>query len=95
MNAFEMNQELARGNAAKLGVLPKLDQLATETFVFNTNFGLEELPAESGVMMVRGARQYGKSTWLQSQIKKTVESYGPGSAFYLSARVLEESRSAW
>ena len=68
MNAFEMNQELARGNAAKLGVLPKLDQLATETFVFNTNFGLEELPAESGVMMVRGARQYGKSTWLQSQI---------------------------
>lgn len=93
MNAFEMNQELARGNATTPGVLPKIDQLAAETFVFKTDFGLEELPATPGVIMVRGARQYGKSTWLQSQIKRTVETYGPGSAFYLNGDELRDGQA--
>jgi predicted AAA+ superfamily ATPase len=92
MNSFEVNQELARGNVAGPGILPKMDQLATERFVFNMDFGLAVLPIDPGVIMVRGARQYGKSTWLQSEIKKTVETYGPGSAFYLNGDELRDGQ---
>jgi predicted AAA+ superfamily ATPase len=93
MNSFEVNQELARGDTNKPGVLPKMDELADERFVFKIDFGLESLPLEPGVIMVRGARQYGKSTWLQSQIKKTVETYGPGSAFTLNGDELRDGQA--
>ena len=84
MNTFEVNQALARGDAGKPGVLPKLDELVGERFVFRTDFGLDTLPEAPGVIMVRGARQYGKSTWLQTQIRQTAERHGPGSTFYLN-----------
>ena len=93
MNSFEVNEELARGDTTKPGVLPKMDQLAAEPFVFDLDFGLEQLPLEPGVIMVRGARQYGKSTWLQSQIRKTVETYGPGSAFTLNGDELRDGQA--
>lgn len=93
MNSIEINQELARGDTAKPGVLPKMDQLATEPFVFNLDFGLERLPTEPGVIMVRGARQYGKSTWLQIQIRRTVDTYGPGSAYYLNGDELRDGQA--
>jgi predicted AAA+ superfamily ATPase len=93
MNAFEINQKLAQGNTHTQGVLPKIDQLAAVKFVFKTDFGLDELPPHYGVIMVRGARQYGKSTWLQSQIKSTIETYGPGSAFYLNGDELRDGQA--
>lgn len=61
MNTLEVNQELACGAAMKTGVLPKLDQLVGEPFVFKMDFGLDALPAETGVILIRGARQYGKA----------------------------------
>ena len=84
MNTFEVNQQLAQGDATQPGVLPKLDELAGERFVFRPHFGLDALPVEPGVILVRGARQFGKSTWLQTQIRETLASFGPGSAFYLN-----------
>jgi predicted AAA+ superfamily ATPase len=93
MNAFEVNQGLARGDITTPGVLPKMDQLSVEPFVFKLDFGLEQLPVEPGVIMVRGARQYGKSTWLQSQIRRTVEAYGPGTAFTLNGDELRDGQA--
>jgi len=93
VNTFEVNQLLGQGDAIKGGVLPKLDELAGEPFVFKLHFGLDELPSEAGVILVRGARQYGKSTWLQSQIRETVETCGPGSAFYLNGDEVRDGKS--
>lgn len=93
VNAHEVNQELARGNAAEPGVLPKLDALVNEAYVFDMDFGLDRLPEEPGLIMVRGARQYGKSTWLQSQIRKTVDTHGPGSAFYLNGDEIRDGQA--
>ncbi|MBI4537177.1 MAG: ATP-binding protein [candidate division NC10 bacterium] len=93
MNTLEINQQLAQGDVNRRGVLPKLDELAGEPFVFRQRFGLDELPGEAGVILVRGARQYGKSTWLQSRIRETVEMCGPGSAFYLNGDEVRDGRS--
>lgn len=93
MNSFEVNQELARGDINRPGVFPKLDDLAEVPFVFNTDFGLEELPEGPGVIMIRGARQYGKSTWLQSQVRKTIQDFGPGTAFSLNGDELRDGHA--
>ncbi len=93
MNTLEVNQQLAQGDAGRRGVLPKLDALAEEPFVFRLNFGLDALPEEPGVILVRGGRQYGKSTWLQSQIRETVETCGPGSAFYLNGDEVRDGQA--
>jgi len=53
-------------------------------FVFKFDFGLEELPEEPGIILVRGPRQYGKSTWLEQQILATIDRHGPGSAFLIN-----------
>ncbi len=84
MTTLEVNEALSAGNARDPGVLPKLDALSGESIVFAHSFGLDALPDEPGIIIVRGARQYGKSTWLQRMIRATVDEYGPGSAFYLN-----------
>ena len=53
-------------------------------FVFDVHFGLDSLPTEPGIILIRGARQFGKSTWLERELKTTIETFGPGSAFYLN-----------
>ena len=90
MNTFEINKALAAGDVITSGVLPKLEELSEEPFVFQIDFGLSQLPEESGVILIRGARQYGKSTWLQEQIKATVQQFGPGTAFYLNGDELRD-----
>ncbi len=84
MHTLDINKALAVGDIASSGVLPKVELLSKQPAVFRHSFGLDELPQEAGVLMIRGARQYGKSTWLQQQIKETIEAFGPGSAFYLN-----------
>lgn len=46
-------------------------------------FGLDVLPVEPGVILIRGARQLGKSTWLEGAMRDTVRQHGPGSALFL------------
>lgn len=82
MNTLEVNQALAAGNVTTPGVLPKVDALRLQSAVFGIDFGLRQLPREQGLLLIRGARQYGKSTWLQQQIQQSVTEFGPGSAFY-------------
>lgn len=93
MDTLEVNRHLARGDAVTSGVLPKLDELAGDPFLFRPYFGLDELPQEAGIISIRGARQYGKSTWLQSQIRKTVQTSGPGSAYCLNGDEVRDSQS--
>lgn len=91
MDMREINVALGAGRISDPGVLPKLDELREQPFVMDTNFGLEHLPEPPGLLLVRGARQYGKSTWLQRQIAATIQRYGPGSAFYVDGDELRDS----
>lgn len=93
MTILEINKALADGRTDEPGVLPKLDQLADQSIVFPQSFGLDQLPVEPGIIMVRGARQYGKSTWLQQMIRHTVDTYGPGTAFYLNGDEIRDAPS--
>lgn len=84
MNVGLINEALRIGNLDEEGVFPHLDTLKNARFIFRTHFGLEKLPVEPGFIAVRGPRQYGKSTWLESKLKQTVEEFGAGSGFYLN-----------
>ena len=93
MNAFEVNRLLASGEVRQPGVLPKLDELADERFVFHTDFGLDSLPESPGVILIRGVRQYGKSTWLQARIRESVDRYGAGSSYYLNGDEIRDGQA--
>ncbi len=90
MNTHDINVALSSGDVESPGVLPKLEELAEQPFVLRMNFGLDALPESAGVILVRGARQYGKSTWLQQQIKETTVRFGPGTALYLNGDALRD-----
>ena len=91
MDVSQINAALAVGDVTTEGVLPHLEELRRTDYVFEHDFGLEELPEEPGLLTVRGARQVGKSTWLEGRIRATVEAHGPGSAFYLNGDELGTS----
>lgn len=90
MEFSRTNQALLVGRIQEPGILPKLDQLKQEPIVLSYSFGLDQLPTEPGILLIRGARQYGKSTWLQQMIWKTVEDFGPGSAFFLNGDEIKD-----
>ncbi len=83
MEIDDINQYLAFGEIDKIK-LPHLQELARSAYIFAYEFGLEELPLEPGILLIRGPRQYGKSTWLEQQLLFTVKTFGAGSAFYLN-----------
>ncbi|HLB59322.1 MAG TPA: AAA family ATPase, partial [Bdellovibrionota bacterium] len=84
MKVSEINRHLAAGDIDVDAILPHLAEYNTKSIPLPFEFGLKELPTEPGIISVRGPRQYGKSTWLESCIADTIEEYGPGSAFYLN-----------
>ena len=84
MDIREINQALSVGETEAPGIFPRLEELRRERFVFRTQFGLDAIPERPGLLLIRGARQIGKSTWLQQQIKHTIETFGPGSAYILN-----------
>ena len=84
MNVNDINTALARGEIDAPGLFPHLEELGRSRFVLGVDFGLGELPEVPGVILVRGARQHGKSTWLERELRWTIERHGPGSAFYLN-----------
>jgi predicted AAA+ superfamily ATPase len=79
------------GNIAAAGLFPHLDALQRSPVVFRPDFGLDALPDEPGVLLVRGPRQYGKSTWLEGQLRSTIAQAGPASAFYLNGDQLADA----
>jgi predicted AAA+ superfamily ATPase len=84
MNVRQLNERLVVSAEAPLSWFPHLQQLANQSVAFEVDFGLQALPAEPGVLSIRGPRQYGKSTWLEQQLRDSVLQGGPGSAFYLN-----------
>ncbi|MGM0577861.1 MAG: ATP-binding protein [Myxococcota bacterium] len=84
MDVSDINDALFRGAIDQPGVLPHLDRVERRAVRFDVDFGLERLPTEPGILLIRGARQYGKSTWLEAQVRRTIDEFGPGSAFYLN-----------
>ena len=88
MNVGQINQALIQGKFELQGVLPHLETLSLAPFQFEVDFGLQKLPVEPGILLIRGARQYGKSTWLEKQIAQTIEEFGSGSALYLNGDIL-------
>jgi predicted AAA+ superfamily ATPase len=84
MNCDELNSLLLLENVDLGGILPRLKLLRKSAYAFDVNFGLRQLPAEPGIILVRGPRQYGKSTWLEQQLRESYLKYGPASSFYLN-----------
>jgi predicted AAA+ superfamily ATPase len=84
MDIATLNTLFIQGNIDHRGLFPHLDQLKQSSCIFNIDFGLKELPLEPGILLIRGPRQYGKSTWLEQQIYHTLKTFGGGSAFYLN-----------
>jgi len=91
MDIESINKHLSLGEIDRKGLFPHLDMLKEQPFEFHVDFGLKELPLEQGILLVRGARQYGKSTWLEAQIYKTIQAYGPGSAYYLNGDYITDA----
>jgi predicted AAA+ superfamily ATPase len=65
------------------GLFPHLEVSPASGF-FTWDFGLPELPREPGIIVIRGPRQYGKSTWLEYQLRETLRQFGPGTALFLN-----------
>ena len=82
-----MNHCLRMGQLQAPGLFPHLESLDRGALVFRFDFGLDELPEEPGVLLIRGPRQYGKSTWLEGQLRSTIVTAGAGSAFFSGAGV--------
>jgi len=85
-----INQHLQGGQFDVPGLFPHLERLRRGGLIFEIDFGLAALPAEPGVLLVRGPRQYGKSTWLEGQLEATIRSAGPASGFYLNGDQLSD-----
>ncbi|HEX4045078.1 MAG TPA: AAA family ATPase [Gammaproteobacteria bacterium] len=90
MEIQQLNELLAAGIFDAAGQFPHLERLQKAPFQFKINFGLASLPEEAGILLIRGARQYGKSTWLETEIKKTIQQFGPGSAYYLNGEYIAD-----
>lgn len=91
MNAKEINDVLLRGDVDREGLFPHLDALRRRPFVFSFDFGLPALPTAPGLLVIRGARQYGKSTWLEGALRQTVQEFGPATAVYLNGDELRDA----
>lgn len=88
-----INENLATGNIENLQMLPHVYALSQSAYIFEHDFALKELPTQPGILLIRGPRQYGKSTWLEQQILQTIKTFGAGSAFYLNGDFLVDANA--
>lgn len=88
MDLININRQLAQGKLDTSSMFPHLHRLNQSPIVFAWNFGLDKLPDEPGILLIRGPRQYGKSSWLEQQLATTIEEFGAGSGFYLNGDFL-------
>lgn len=72
-------------------LFPYLDKLKEQSFAFDIDFGLKVLAKEPGILLIRGARQYGKSSWLEEQVYETIKTFGPGTAYYLNGDYIPDA----
>ncbi len=84
MNVNEINRLLAAGEVDREDMWPRLVAAESKACFFRFDFGLSELPTEPGLIVIRGPRQYGKSTWLDMNLRFSIHDFGKGSAYYLN-----------
>lgn len=92
MNVRSINEQLMVGAIDTPGVFPHLDALRTKPFIFAVDFGIPNFTSETGIIMIRGARQYGKSTWLEQHLRQCIVDFGAGSALYLNGDEIRSSK---
>ena len=63
---------------------PWIVEMESKAHQFRFEFGLNELSKEPGSIIIRGPRQYGKSTWLDMNLRWSAEEFGKGSSYYLN-----------
>jgi hypothetical protein len=91
VNVDGVNAALSAGDIAAAGLFPHLESLGDAPAVFRVEMGLDGLPTEPGVLLIRGARQYGKSTWLEGAMRDTVREHRSGTAFFLDGDYLRDA----
>lgn len=84
MDVKTINHLLAEGNLERDDMWPRIVEMESKAYQFRFEFGLTELPAEPGLIVIRGPRQYGKSTWLDMNLRQSAEEFGKGSSYYLN-----------
>lgn len=84
MNLALINKKLSLGELDLPQMFPHANQLLKAPITFTYDFGLKTLPIEPGILLIRGARQYGKSSWLEQQLVESIIHFGAGCAFYLN-----------
>lgn len=93
MDIESINKNLSEGKLEISEMFPHFFRLKQSPFIFEVNFGLDTLPLEPGILLIRGPRQYGKSTWLEGQVVETIKNFGGGSAFYLNGDFLPNAQT--
>jgi len=83
MNVAERNSLYLKGIVDAEGLFPRLDA-SPESGFFKWDIGLDVLPPAPGIIVIRGPRQYGKSTWLEFQLRETLQQFGAGTALFLN-----------
>jgi uncharacterized protein len=74
VNVDDVNRCLSLGMLEEPGLFPRLETLRTAPAVFRMEFGLDQLPLEPGVIMIRGARQWVIETtldWVQGECARS------------------------
>ncbi len=84
MDVKTINHLLAEGNIDRDDMWPRIVEMESKAHQFRFEFGLDELPTEPGLIIIRGPRQYGKSTWLDMNLRWSAEEFGKGSSYYLN-----------
>ena len=84
MDVKARNSFYLAGKTLESGLFPQLDAIKHWPVSFKAEFGLDTLPEEPGLILIRGARQIGKSTWLEQQIYDHIQQNGPNSTLYLN-----------
>lgn len=84
MNVDERNRLFLTSSLERDDLWPKIKEYEGRRFQFRWEFGLDVLPEQPGVIIIRGPRQSGKSTWLELQLLDTLEKFNMGSAFFLN-----------
>lgn len=84
MNVNDRNMLFLKGEINRDDLWPKCVEYENNSANFRFKFGLDELPKEPGIILIRGPRQYGKSTWLELSLRDTLEDFGKGTGFFLN-----------
>lgn len=88
---FKINDKILRGLEISIDELPSLAALKRQKFQFEIDFGLQSLPEGPGLVMIRGPRQYGKSTWLEGAFFESYAALGQASCYYLNGDDMENA----